>query len=163
MKYNRLAPILWSFAVSALVVGCSGASFYIEPEGATPTTLFKSDGIFNPDGIPLHVVIRTPEDWAMFLSDYPTRSKYIRDRFWRVDYDRHMVIGLVLGKRVSSSISVNIDSIRVEDHRLLVYATEHRPPSQRRDLVIPAHFVVVERMEMPVEFAEVVVKHGRPR
>jgi len=87
----------------------------------------------------------------------------MRDLFWRVDYDRHMVIGLVLGMPRSSSIRVNIDSIRVEDHRLLVYATEHRPLAQSRDLVNPAHFVVVERMERPVEFAEVVVKDERLR
>ena len=164
MTSNRRAhsPLLLSVALSTLVAGCAGASFFIEPDGATPTTLFQSSTTFSANAPPVHVVLRTPEDWQAFLSDYPPRSEGVRDLFWWVDYRRHMVVGLALGRRGSSSIRVNIDSIRVEDHRLLVYATEHHTPI-RRDWANPAHFVVVARMERPVEFAEIVVKEGRRR
>jgi hypothetical protein len=88
--------------------------------------------------------------------------KFARDRFWHVDYDRHMVVGVVLGGRGSGSISVTIDSLRVVNEGV-VYASEFRPVTGTRDLANPAHFIVVQRSSLPVKFEEIYVKEQKAR
>ena len=152
------------FAVPILLIGCIGTSFYVEPEEGHPETLFQSSGLFDPRAEPVQVVIRSPQDWEDFLSIYPTRNlSFARDRFWHVDYNRHMVIGLALGARGSGSITVTIESLRLQNERVVVYASEFRPAIQTRDFANPAHFIVVERMDFPVEFAEIRAKEFMSR
>lgn len=150
------ACLLWGCAI--LASGCAPGSFYVEPADGEPANLFQSSRVFSDEAGPVNVVIRSPADWEDFLATYPTRNAdYARDRFWRVDYTRHMVVGVVLGRRWSGSISVHIDSLHVDGRRLLVHATEHRPTYATRDFGNPAHFVVTDRTHLPVEFADVEV------
>jgi hypothetical protein len=117
MPDRRIAsiPVLAGLSVSLLVAGCANAGFYLELEGKVPLTLFQSSRVFHEEASPIQVVVRTPEDWQAFLATYPIESRdiesraYVRERFFRVDYDRHMVIGLALGTR-NSSIRVTIES-----------------------------------------------------
>lgn len=141
-----------------LAGGCASGSFYVEPDSDGAANLFKSSRVFNADAGPTNAVIRSLHDWEALLANYPTNDpEYARDRFWRVDYNRHMVIGVALGSRWSESVSVNIDSLRIQDQRMIVFATEHRSSVETRDRGNPAHFVVTERTNLPVEFADVVV------
>lgn len=138
--------------------GCGSGSFYVEPSADEPANLFQSSHVFSHEAGSMKAVIRSARDWEELLDNYPTENlEYARDRFWRVDYNRHMVLGIALGSRWSGSIRVNIDSLRVENQHMIVYATEFRPSVQTRDFANPAHFIVTERTNLPVEFADVVV------
>ena len=151
------------FLLAILLIGCTG-TYYVEPEGIEPETLFRSGHVFDYPADPIEVVLRSPESWESFLSSYPTKNmKFARDRFWHVDYNRHMVVGVALGGRGSGSISVTIDSLRVVNDRVVVYATEFRPLIGTRDFVNPAHFIVVQRSSLPVKFEEIYVKEQKAR
>lgn len=149
---------------SILMNGCGSGSFFVEPNDGEPLTLFKSSKLFHPAAEPAEVVIRSSDAWTAFLASYPTSGfEFLRDRFYHVDYDRHMVVGLAFGGRGRGSISVNIDSLHIGHALIVVFATEFRPTIQTRDLVNPAHFIVVPKSALPVEFAEVRVVGRRGR
>lgn len=101
-------------------------------------------------------MIQSVNDWLTLLSTYPTVDEdFARARFDRVDFSRYMVVGVILGSRWGGSTTVHIDSLRAVSQHLVVYATEYHPSEQTGEWTNPAHFVVIPRSNMPVEFADV--------
>ncbi|MEX0601045.1 MAG: hypothetical protein WD021_02660 [Rhodothermales bacterium] len=155
----RLLRISYPAVLLLLACGCASGSYYIEPDGDAPADLFLSSEVFDPDGGPRNVVIQSTHDWSTLLSNYPTVDRdFARARFDRVDISRYMVVGVILGSRWGGSVSVHIDSLRSVAQHLVVYATEYHPSRQTGEWTNPAHFVVIPRTNMPVEFADVNVE-----
>lgn len=73
----------------------------------------------------------------------------------QVDFARHMVIGVFLGSRPNGCHSTAIDSVVRANGKITVARTDTEPgPGVMCTLAIvhPAHIVMVERSEAPVEF-----------
>ncbi|NML62075.1 hypothetical protein HHL21_13510 [Massilia sp. RP-1-19] len=73
----------------------------------------------------------------------------------QVDFTRHMVIGVFLGSRENGCHSTAIDSVVRANGKITVARTDTAPgPGVMCTLAIvhPAHIVMVERSEAPVEF-----------
>ena len=73
----------------------------------------------------------------------------------QVDFTRHMVIGVFMGSRENGCYSTAIDSVVRANGKITVARTDTEPgPGIMCTLAIvhPAHLVMVERSEAPVEF-----------
>lgn len=73
----------------------------------------------------------------------------------QVDFTRHMVIGVFMGSRANGCYSTAIDSVVRANGKITVARTDTEPgPGIMCTLAIvhPAHIVMVERSEAPVEF-----------
>ncbi len=147
-------------------LGCvSSSSFmerqYIEPQGNRITTVLKSNSVFSSGAMAAQIIFRDTYDWRLFLEEYPTRQKdYAHEQFAGVDYERHMVVGILLGSRGNGQ-SVAIDSVVSRSDRLIVHATEYIHGTGRRVFMNPSHFIVVDKQDLPVEFAPITVRSYR--
>jgi hypothetical protein len=101
------------------------------------------------------VVIRDGAKWSALWTEHAGPSPIPF-----VDFDRQMVIGVFLGKKENGCYATSISSVSLSGNKLSVLHSDTVPgPGVLCTLAItsPAHLVVVDRTDLPVEFATEVV------
>lgn len=134
-----------------LFLGCANDS--LRPIETLPPvqfeTVLQSSHAFTSDDF-VTVALRSKEDEQAFLQTHPTRVP-----FPEINYDRNMAIGIIVGMRGSTSILLTIDSVKPVAGILKVYAHEYHPLGQRMAIGYPAHFIALQRFDLPVHFEPV--------
>lgn len=139
--------------IIGLLVGCSKDTNPIAGNGEKYSfeTLVQSSSIFINDS-QITVVLRSKQDESAFLATTPPTQS-----FPDVDYQRQMVLGILLGTRPSISIRVTIDSVKRVGHTVKVYSHEFHPLGQRMAIGYPSHLIVMNKTQLPVVFEPVKV------
>ncbi len=136
------------FLIPCLLVGCSRETNPVLDNGEKISfeTILQSSSTFTNDGL-ITVALRSKEEENAFLApNRPTQS------FPYVDYQRQMVIGVLVGMRPSVSIRVTIDSVKHHGSSLKVYSHEFHPLGQRMAIGYPSHLIVINKIHLPVVF-----------
>lgn len=100
------------------------------------------------------VVIRNADDWQELWREHNSVQLTTADAP-AIDFERHMVVGVVLGTCPTGGHSVEIRRIEPRDGRLRVIAHHQRPAEgsiQTMVLTKPLHLVAVDRTDAEVEF-----------
>lgn len=101
-----------------------------------------------------NVVVRDADDWHEFWREHNSAQLATADAP-AIDFERQMVVGVVLGTCSTGGHSVEVRRVETHDGRLRVVAHHQRPAEgsiQPMVLTKPIHLVVVERTDAEVEF-----------
>ena len=99
-------------------------------------------------------IVRAPEHWQRVWREH-TANLLPQPPAPEVDFERFMVVGMILGQRESGGYGLLMDGARIEDGALILDALETRPqPGQATTLALtsPFHFMRVTRSAGGVEF-----------
>jgi hypothetical protein len=102
---------------------------------------------------PLNVAVRDQESFAkLWDSHYMGNPRPMP----KIDFNRQMVLGVFLGNRANSCISLTLDKVEVRAGKVNVHYTEHDASGPTvlcaAVIVAPMEMVVVERIEGDVTF-----------
>ncbi|MCK6445063.1 MAG: protease complex subunit PrcB family protein [Planctomycetes bacterium] len=101
-----------------------------------------------------NVVIRNADDWQELWREHGSVQLTTAD-VPAIDFERRMVVGVVLGTCATGGHSVEIRRIEPREGRLRVIAHHQRPAEgsiQTMVLTKPLHLVAVDRTDAEVEF-----------
>jgi heat shock protein HslJ len=147
------------FLIPYLLVGCFGETNPVLDNGEKIPfeTILQSSSTFTNDGL-ITVVLRSEQEEFSFLASHsPVGS------FPNVDYQRQMVVGILLGMRGSVSIRVTIDSLQRHGGALKVYSHEFHPFGQYMAIGYPSHLIVINKTHLPVVFERIrLVRESSP-
>lgn len=134
--------------IPCLLAGCSGETNPVvdNREKFSFETILQSSSTFTNDGL-MTVALRSKEEENAFLAaNRPAQA------FPSVDYQRQMVVGILLGMRGSVSIRVTIDAVQRHGGTLKVYSHEFHPLGQYMAIGYPSHLIVINKTHLPVVF-----------
>ncbi|MFC0250805.1 protease complex subunit PrcB family protein [Massilia consociata] len=124
-------------------------------KAASDWTSFQSIDSGTRSGVqtPRKLVVRDPAAWAALWREHAGGDAPVP----KIDFGRQMVIGVFLGAQPSGCYATGIESVRHADGKLKVRHVDTQPgPGVFCTMAItyPAHLVVVDRSEVPVEFSQ---------
>lgn len=102
---------------------------------------------------PLHVVVRTPSEWATFWKQHaPDRQPPA------VDFSKEMVVGIFIGSRPTAGHSVEIVRTSFREGHLMMEYVEKAP--EPRDITaqvitMPYHLVAIPKRSGEIGFEKV--------
>lgn len=139
------------FLIPCLLVGCSEETNPVLDNGEKIVfeTIVHNTSVFTNDNL-ITMTLRSKQEENAFLAANPPAQQ-----FPSVDYQRQMVVGILLGMRGSVSICVTIDSVKQYSSTLKVYSHEFHPLGQRMAIGYPSHLIVVNKTHRPVVFEPV--------
>lgn len=139
------------------ILGCTTDSSvnFIGNEFISFQTIIKDGSTFQ-NTLPATVVLRTKVQEDTFLAEHPPTKK-----FPDVDYSRQMVIGILGGMKEGAMTRLSIDSLKLQG-MMIIYSHELYPAGQYVGKGNPAHFVVLEKILLPVHFEPATVVKEPP-
>lgn len=130
---------------------------YDDSEIISFETIVQSEQAFNNKGM-VRVVIKNKEQEAKFLAEnQPIIS------FPEIDYQKKMVVGIILDERPSCNIRLTIDAIVRYNNIIKVYSHEFHPLLRLPAISKPCHLVLIDKTELPIIFQQLkVIKESDP-
>ncbi|MCC6409620.1 MAG: protease complex subunit PrcB family protein [Planctomycetes bacterium] len=144
---------VWIALLSLIVTACRSAAAPDAPSAPAPTTVVR--GAHTAIRGERAVVVRNADDWEELWREH-TSAQLATAVAPKVDFEREMVVGVVLATCPSGGYAVEIVRAERLGDRWRVVAHRTCPPEgsmQTAVLTKPFHFVALPKSDAPIEFA----------
>lgn len=154
---NSISKLLCILLVG-LASGCKSETLLVrapQSEQVAFKTIIHDSFEMSTDTNFIATVLRSKQEENAFIAShlpFVPSFPYFENKLSTVDYQRSMLVCILLGRKGSGSISVTIDSILAQGATWKVHAHIFYPCVLNDMLANPAHIVAIPWSNMPIVF-----------